>query len=524
MKENKTAKAISDKLKKTKKMVGKFTDKLEKNQHLFSILVPIIAGLLFLGLAAINLTSSIWFDESYSAYLVRGNADEIWNLTAQDVHPPLFYLALKAWASIFGHSDVAMRFMSVFFGLIAIVFIFHLVKRWFGIKAATASTLCAAVSPMFIRYAQEMRMYTMVLAIVFAATYFLSLALDNAKDKKGRKYWIIYAVLVSLGMWTHYFSAFVWLTHVVMILIHFGGVKKFWKDKKALKTVLLTYGLSVVLYLPWIPFFLTQVSTVQKGFWIPEVSVLTPVDFISNVLLFANAEDVRSWLFIIEVIFVAVYIIAYLKTRKTLAAKKRNFLKYFGLLFVLPTFLMIVLSLPPLKPMFVDRYILYSAVAAWIIFGIAIATVKDDRFRNLLVVLLIVIAGFGICNIEKREPKGYVKDIMAELYIGAEENEPIIANGPWIYYDGIFYENEKHPFYVFSETFEYEYGSLYPIRDYHKNVIDNAKEFLEDHEKVWYVYEIPEDGKKFKLPELFDEYHVISEISLDHHCALELSK
>ena len=93
---------VKELLKKTakqkKKVAVGLSKKMDKNQRLFSILVPIFAGVLFLIFSILNLSSSIWFDESYSAYLIRGDFGQIWDMTAQDVHPPLFYFALKIWS------------------------------------------------------------------------------------------------------------------------------------------------------------------------------------------------------------------------------------------------------------------------------------------------------------------------------------------------------------------------------------------------------------------------------------------
>ena len=59
--------------------------KIKNSERLASIIVPIIAGLILLVCAIMNLNSSIWFDEAYSAYLVRGDFKQIWEMTAVDV-------------------------------------------------------------------------------------------------------------------------------------------------------------------------------------------------------------------------------------------------------------------------------------------------------------------------------------------------------------------------------------------------------------------------------------------------------
>ena len=494
-----------------------------KKERVLSIFVPIIAGILFLIFSIINLNSSIWFDEAYSAYLVRGDFSEIWHETSMDVHPPFFYFALKIWSSIFGTTDISMRFMSIFFGLIAIIFIYQLLKRYFGVKTASISILAVSISPMLIRYGQEMRMYTMVLAIVFAAAYFLSLALNHAREKQGQKYWIIYAILISIGMWTHYFSAFMWLTHVVIILVHFGGIKKVFKDKKVLKTLILTYGLAVLLYLPWIPSFFNQIKTVQSGFWIPAISLATPADYLSNTMFFKDAEDVTSWVAILGIITLIAFIYGFSKIKNNIKTKEQNGLKIILIMASVPVLIMTLLSLPPLTSSFVDRYVLYSVVSIWILFGLIVALNKG-KMQIILAVLLVITASIGIINVEKREPKGYVKDIMAEVFAVAEDGEPIVAGDVWTYYDGVFYTSEQHPVYIFNEIINYEYGSLEPIRDYRVNLVDDATDFLKKHEKVWYVTGRPEEGKTLEIPKNFDGYRTVSDISLDKHIAVELVK
>ena len=59
------------------------------------LLGSILAGFSVLALG--NITRwSIWFDEAFSAYLIRYSYSEVAQFTATDVHPPLYYWLLKA--------------------------------------------------------------------------------------------------------------------------------------------------------------------------------------------------------------------------------------------------------------------------------------------------------------------------------------------------------------------------------------------------------------------------------------------
>jgi len=53
----------------------------------------IILGIIFISISAFH--PSIWFDESYSVAIAKHNFADIWQITGNDVHPPLYYLMLR---------------------------------------------------------------------------------------------------------------------------------------------------------------------------------------------------------------------------------------------------------------------------------------------------------------------------------------------------------------------------------------------------------------------------------------------
>ena len=188
---------------------------------------------IFLSLTLTRLTaSSIWFDEAFSAYIIRFDWADLTHYTAIDVHPPLYYYLLKLWSLLFGSSLASLRAMSVFLGVVAIVLLYFLVKKVFKRPAAMLSVLMLSMSPMFVRYGIEMRMYMLVCVIAIAATMVFAKLLQTNK----RRWYLIYGVLISLGMWTHYVIAVVWLAHWVyrFIYLRMSGLR----GGKLLKTYL----------------------------------------------------------------------------------------------------------------------------------------------------------------------------------------------------------------------------------------------------------------------------------------------
>ncbi len=483
----------------------------------------------------LNLHSSIWFDESYSAYLTRGDFADIWNLTAQDVHPPFFYFLLKVWSFIFGYTDISMRFMSIFFGALTIIFLFQLLKRWFGGKIASISTFFLCLSPMFIRYGQEMRMYTLVFLIIVLATYALDLALETKKTR----YFVFYAILISLGMWTHYFTAIAWIAHI----IYYTVTKR---AKFFSKRMFLTYLLAVGLYLPWLPFMLHQVAVVQAGFWIPSVSIVTPVELLTDSLIYSDAEYVTNWLVVLILCVVIFTTILLRRCWKNMAEKDKKHFLLIAMLVVVPPALLIILSMPPLSSLFVDRYIIYSTCLLWVIIGLSVAfnieMLQKQKHRLLtiisiiaVVISMIICAITGLVNVTNRTPNGFIADVIPAVEILSSSNEPILMDNEWNYYDAVFYSTDEHPIYGIDEKINYQYGSIEPIRRIGYNLIYDIDEFTDEHPRFWYVMgtgdyiekaeKTDEDGDlQSRTPFNSDEYRIVSELIQDRFIAIELEK
>ncbi|MDB5183686.1 MAG: rane protein of unknown function, partial [Candidatus Saccharibacteria bacterium] len=225
------------------------------SKHPFTDWIGVLLALgLFTSLAWPTLIgASAYFDEGYSAYLARFNPFSTSFYTAFDVHPPLYYIVLHCWQFFVGTGVSQLRFLTVIFAWTAVLFAFLIVRRWFGRYAAQVAIFMMVLSPLFIRYGTAMRMYTMMLAVAFAATYVLL----NAVGSKNKRWWRWYTALVAIGMWTNYFMAFVWIAHVIWLYMELR------RDKQLIKKAKKAYLWAVVFYLPWLPVLIVRYAVVQ---------------------------------------------------------------------------------------------------------------------------------------------------------------------------------------------------------------------------------------------------------------------
>jgi len=148
-------------------------------------------------------SQSLWYDEGYSLDLARRDILSLTRATAADIHPPLYYYLLKAWVRLAGTSEFSLRYLSVLFGLLLVPASFALASRLFGRRVALVAAALAALSPLYVHYSQEVRMYTLMgLATLLAACFALrALATDRWLD------WGVYVGCTVVALYSHLYSA-----------------------------------------------------------------------------------------------------------------------------------------------------------------------------------------------------------------------------------------------------------------------------------------------------------------------------
>ena len=187
---------------------------LDRRNILLLLFLIIFAGS---ALRLYNLGSaSIRADEGGAIYLSELPAFDILT-TPQDVQPPLFYFILHFWIEIFGKSEFALRLLPALLSIIAIPIVYFLGKELFDNKVALFSALVFAVSQANIRFAQTLRMYSLLLIFALLSIYFLYKYLENPSGKNAT----LYAVTSALSIYSHYFAGFLLVAEFVYAVLFF---------------------------------------------------------------------------------------------------------------------------------------------------------------------------------------------------------------------------------------------------------------------------------------------------------------
>src|SRR5215471_6400520 len=97
---------------------------------LINRLSPVVVLLIVLLAAALRLheigRQSLWNDEGNTLRLVERSVPSLLENASHDIHPPGYYLALKAWWSLTGESEFALRAFSALTGLLTVACVYTL--------------------------------------------------------------------------------------------------------------------------------------------------------------------------------------------------------------------------------------------------------------------------------------------------------------------------------------------------------------------------------------------------------------
>lgn len=159
--------------------------------------------------------SGFWFDEAASYFIASKGLVGIFEYVrlAPGEHPPIYYWLLYLWIAGAGASEFAMRFFSVWFGVLFIALFYRFARHHFAHPLPLIATMLAVPLPYLADYSQEARMYTLVLCFsVLAMDYFLRWA--RGERLAAIQYWLCLFVAMS----THYFAILLLIAQDVYVL------------------------------------------------------------------------------------------------------------------------------------------------------------------------------------------------------------------------------------------------------------------------------------------------------------------
>lgn len=331
----------------------------------------------------------IWYDEAFSllyssksiSAMIAGTLTTTGG-EAADIHPLGYYATLKYWLEIWGNSVWAGRLLSVLVSLLTIALVYVFVRAFVEEKFAWVIAGFVALSPFYIHYSQEIRMYALMSFALVLAT--LSLFKGMEVGKWG--WWVVFAVASTAAQYTQQLAA-VYLLSLALIPV----IKR---DRQAVfRTVLAGVG-AIVLYLPWLIHLPEQLSTTQV-YW---VSVPKLSRFLTLFLAFVTGLPLPGMLlwvgFAASLVVLTIGVMASIRIFRQERGRKVFGFWLAYLAFVPPVLLWLVSQV---HPVYIERALLTSAImfAAWVGW-LVVHKYTPVVEKGILTAVFVLGAGMGI--------------------------------------------------------------------------------------------------------------------------------
>ena len=212
------------------------------------LLLELALGLRWFGLD----DESFWIDEVASHDYSKLSVPYVLAVSANDVHPPSYFLALYYWRMVFGSSSYMLRSYSALWSVLGLLAIFLWARASSGRKAGYIALLLAAVNPLDVYFAQEARMYCQTATLAALGSWCLWRWMMVAQEEPRARVWAPWAVgygLCSIAvLYSHYMGVMVLLAQGLFALAWFCRRRR-WDCVSAY--VLCSVTVAVV-FAPWI--------------------------------------------------------------------------------------------------------------------------------------------------------------------------------------------------------------------------------------------------------------------------------
>ncbi|MBA4383225.1 MAG: hypothetical protein C0410_00670 [Anaerolinea sp.] len=383
--------------------------------------------------------NGLWLDETFSVRMANHSVGDMLQWIVKiDQHPPLYYFLLHFWITLNGDSPYFARLLSVVFGTATIPIIYLIGKRMSGIVTGLAAAAILAFSTFNIYFAQEARMYTLlmfnasvaILALVRlltdprsvrpigsqfrdyvhgwrtsgqdepVATGGLDLK-DLTRNQRGFRGWVfrhrwspiqtietdlawIAVILFSaLTLYSHNTAVFFPVAVNIFVL----GLMLFQKAKKSdgqsafqapsFSNWLKSQVAIFLLWCPWIYFFIKQAGAVYQRFWIPDPTWEGVIQLIKS-FLYPSAGIPANVTRGIWILFLVVLGLGLVNFRK-----KVSQILFLATLFAIPILGELLVSI--WRPIFSGRTLIWITIPLFLLLA---AGVAQFRFKILIFVML----------------------------------------------------------------------------------------------------------------------------------------
>jgi hypothetical protein len=213
--------------------------------------------------------------------------------------PPFYALVMNRWLTVFGGTDLALRAFSATISSLSIVATLAFGTAILGPAAGLFAALLQALSPFDISYAQEARMYSLLVFLATISGASFMLLCSRTHSWKSALFGVLYAASTWAMINTHYTGLFIWAFEIGV-----GFLTALFRRDWLLFAWLVLLNFCVALCsLPWFGLFTQAASLRTASFyvsrkpslWWPIWALFARIPF--NWILFLAGKKVTPMVF-----------------------------------------------------------------------------------------------------------------------------------------------------------------------------------------------------------------------------------
>lgn len=375
----------------------------------------------------------ICLDEPFTMFHAQQSIVHILTLPSEgEPNPPLFMLLLHFWIKLFGIGITAVRMLPLIFSSFTVVIIYFTGKRFFNVWAGLIASGMFLLSNFHFFHGLEVRTYSLLSLATASSLYFYLRLMKEPGNVKI----LIMLVLSNLTLvYSHYFGWFI-------LFMQFTAGFLYLKDKRVVKSLLLTLSISFLAYLPFFLILIRQFLKSSQGTWVEPPGSTTEYFYQLDLLL--NHQEVFNGL--VWIFFAGVGFMIY---NKSWSALPKELLVLFVWWFV-PYTIMFLVSFK--IPVFITRYLLFNSVGMYLFVGAGIVSMFNHH--KILVPIAGAVALSLMANRMRILPDEFsnreVKNATRFVKANHQPGNAIIIYPYWddvgfaYYFDSSIFQDEGH--------------------------------------------------------------------------------
>ena len=166
------------------------------------------------------LSQSLWRDEVDALLFATRPLPQLLDMfRLPGQNGPLYFLLLRPWLAVTGHSEFSLRLPAALAGTLAVPIMYLVLRRLTARPCiALLAVLLLATAPYATWYGGEAKMYGLLTALVPASLLAVT-AIASPRRAGGAAPWVALYVLTSLALYTHFVAALIIPVQVIWLLL-----------------------------------------------------------------------------------------------------------------------------------------------------------------------------------------------------------------------------------------------------------------------------------------------------------------